>query len=84
MTEGAPLPDYATADYRLGKLQTVSLGATYGFRTDLAPGEWSVRGEIIKQRGDSSPPNAIGIQKTFDLAPGLTVFSLVVGYSFNY
>jgi Protein of unknown function (DUF3570). len=85
LTEGAPLPDYATSDYRLGALRTITLGSTIGFRNeDLIPGEWTVRAQYIRQSGDSSPPNAIGMQRNFDLSPQINIFSLVVGYSFNY
>jgi len=84
LTEGAPLPDYATSDYRLGPLSTITLGATYGFRAGDLPGEWTIRAQYIRQSGDSSPPNAIGIQRRLDLAPSINSFALVVGYSFNY
>jgi hypothetical protein len=45
----APMPDFATSDYRLGPLRTATLGATVGFHVGSAPGEWSVRGEYMRQ-----------------------------------
>ena len=78
-----PLPEFATADYRLGPLQTITLGATFGFRIGDRPAEWTLRGEYIRQTGDSHPANAIGVQQTFDLAPTLNTFAVVLGYSFN-
>ncbi len=84
LVQGAPLPDFATSDYRLGRLHTVRLGATFGFRPDESAGQWTVRGEFMRQSGDSSPPNAVGMQRNFDLAPPINIFALVVGYSFDY
>ena len=49
LVEGAPLPDFASSDYRLGPLRTATLGATFGFHLGRAPGEWSVRTEYIRQ-----------------------------------
>ena len=45
----APIPDFASADYRLGPLRTATLGAMVGFRMGSAPGEWTVRGEYMRQ-----------------------------------
>jgi hypothetical protein len=84
LTQGAPLPDFATSDYRLGKLSTVTAGATYGFTLFDLPGSWTVRAQYIRQAGDSSPPNAIGIQRRFDLDPPVNIYAFVVGYSFGY
>ena len=82
--DGAPLPDFASSDYRLGRLQTITLGATYGFAFDDNPGNWVVRAEYIRQAGDSSPPGAVGIQRGFDLAPPVNIYAIVVGYTFKY
>jgi hypothetical protein len=85
LIRGAPLPQYATSDYRMSALQSVTLGGTVG----LAPGgrrsttEWTVRAEYIGQFGDSSPPGTVGVQTRLDLFPSVNVFSLVVSYRFN-
>ncbi len=84
LTEGAPLPTYATADYRLGSLRTVTFGGTFGFHPDFSTGEWTIRAQYMRQSGDSSPPNAIGMQRSFDLSPPINIFAVVVGYSFDY
>jgi len=84
LPQGAPLPDFATSDYRLGKLQTITIGATYGTRFEDIPGDWTVRAQYMRQFGDSSPPNAIGIQRNFDLAPPVNIVAFVIGYSFGY
>ena len=84
LEQGAPLPDFATSDYRLGRLQTITLGATYGTRFEDIQGDWTLRAQYMRQFGDSSPPNAIGIQRNFDLAPPVNIVAVVIGYSFGY
>lgn len=82
--QGSPLPLYATSDYRLGALKTITLGGTFGFRAGDSPGLWTVRAQFMRQSGDSSPPNAVGIQRRFDLSPPVNIFAIAVGYSFGY
>jgi len=81
---GNPFPDFASADYRLGTLNTITVGGTYGFHLGETPGLWTIRAQYIRQAGNSSPPNAIGIQRRFDLSPPLNIGALVIGYSFGY
>ena len=78
---GDPLPDFASADRRLGRLRTITLGATYGFHLPGQPGEFTIRGEYVGQFGDSHPADAIGVQRDFDLAPPLNVGSIVLGWT---
>ena len=85
LVDGAPLPPFATSDYRLGELTTLTLGATVAFRFgDFDGGLWTLRTEYILQAGNSSPPGAVGVQRTFDLAPPINTVTAVVGYSFNF
>ena len=84
LVRGAPLPDFATSDYRLGQLQTITLGATFGFRPDDSTADWTVRAQYMHQTGNGSPPNAVGIQRTFDLVPPVNSYAIVIGYSFDY
>lgn len=81
LTSGSPTPAFVTSDYRLGPLHSATAGATYGFRTPSAPGEWTIRAEYIVQFGDGHPADAVGIQRQFDLYPTINIGSLVVGYS---
>lgn len=83
LVDGAPLPRFASADHRLGKLSSLTLGATYGFRLHGLPGEWSVRAEYLGQFGEHHPKDAVGVQRDFDLAPPLHVGSIVVGWTFE-
>jgi hypothetical protein len=84
LPQGAPLPDFATSDYRLGALRTITVGGTFGFHSEDIPGEWTLRAQYMRQAGDSSPPNAIGMQRRFDLSPPISIFAVVVGCSFDY
>ena len=84
LMQGAPLPSYATSDYRLGRLHTITLGGTYGFHFEDSPGDWTVRAQLMRQSGDSSPPNVVGIQRRYDLVPPVNIFAIAIGYSFGY
>ena len=85
LISGAPLPDFATADYRLGPLKTVTAGTVIGF-SHIADtvGEWTIRAEYIRQTGESFPAEAIGVQQKFDLFPPINTVAIVVGYSFGF
>lgn len=84
LVDGAPLPAFATADYRLGDLTTITAGATFAFHVYDSPSQWTVRAEYIRQAGDSSPPGVIGVQRGFDLAPPIDTISVVLGYSLPF
>ncbi|HXO21373.1 MAG TPA: DUF3570 domain-containing protein, partial [Thermoanaerobaculia bacterium] len=77
-------PEFATADYRLGQLTTLTIGTNFTFRLGANPALWTLRAEYIRQSGDSSPPNAIGVQRSLNLSPTINTFTAVVGYSFNF
>lgn len=84
LIDGAPLPDFATADTRLGLLKTITVGSTFGFHIGDSPGEWNARAEFIRQTGESHPADAIGVQQNFDLSPPINTFAIVVGYSLHF
>lgn len=81
LIDGDPLPQYASADHRLGKLSTLTLGATYGFQLPGQPGEWSVRAEYMGQFGEHHPDGMVGVQRGYDLAPTMHVGSIVIGWT---
>jgi len=84
LVQGQPLPVNASADYRLGKLDTTTAGLTFGFRPHGFSGEWTVRAEYMVQNGDGHPADAVGIQQQYDLFPALDIFTFVVGYNISY
>ena len=72
--------EYASADYRLGELNTTTLGLKYAM--PLAKNsEFSVRGEMINQ-SSNEVGNLVGDQLSQELAPDLDAFIFQVGYSF--
>jgi len=84
LVAGETLPDYATADYRLGQLDTVTAGLTVAFRPHDIPGQWTLRAEYMAQNGDGHPNDAIGVQQQYDLFPTLNIFTFVLGYNISY
>ncbi|MEZ4648596.1 MAG: DUF3570 domain-containing protein [Candidatus Eisenbacteria bacterium] len=84
LVQNEDLPRYASADGRLGTLRTATLGATYGFRLPDRPGEWAVRAEYMSQWGSGHPTDAIGNQQNVDLAPPVSIGSVVVAYSLRF
>jgi hypothetical protein len=84
LVDGLAPPEYATSDYRLGQLTSMTLGLTFAFHAADRPGLWTVRADFIRQVGEGSAPENLGVASTFDLAPAVNTLSLVAGYSFNF
>jgi len=79
---GEPLPTYATADYRLGEFDAVTLGMKFGTKT--RSGQFSARVELYRQSGKPSPDALVGSLRTLDLTPDLTAVIGELTYRFNY
>jgi uncharacterized protein DUF3570 len=58
LTHGPPLPEFASADERLGPLRTTTFGGTYGFRLPGSRGQFTVRAEFLYQWLVGRPPMA--------------------------
>jgi hypothetical protein len=43
-----------------------------------------VRAEYIRQWGDGHPGDVVGVQRTFDLFPAVSIGSLTAGYSVQF
>jgi hypothetical protein len=54
LVAGAPLPAFASSDYRLGPLRTMTVGMSFGFSVAASAGEWTIRPEYIRQSLASS------------------------------
>jgi len=69
LIDGA-IPQFASADYRLGKLTTTTLGLKYGMAIDK-DSEFSIRGEFMKQvsdgEGDLPDVDAAIVQLSYSL-----------------
>jgi len=72
--------EYASADYRLGEMTTTTVGLKYGFPTGKN-GEFGVRAEYMVQSGDSTPDDAIGVQRQQDLFPDVEAVIFQLNYS---
>ncbi len=84
LVNAAPLPEFASADYRLGAMSTLTVGATYGFHSQTYPGEWRVRVEYMGQSGNGHPDSAIGVERQLDLFPRVNIVSAVVAYTVDF
>ncbi|MDY0065915.1 MAG: DUF3570 domain-containing protein [Steroidobacteraceae bacterium] len=81
LVDGAPLPQYASADYRLADLDAFTVGLKYGRRA--AFGEYSVRLEYYRQTADAHD-SGVGVLTGYDLIPPLTAFIVQFGYKFGF
>jgi hypothetical protein len=81
LVTGRQLPDFASADYRLGTFNAATYGlqAVHAFESGL-----SIRFgiEYYLQQGDSSPPEAYGSLVGKDLFPDVSAWMVRVGTSF--
>lgn len=79
---GDPLPEYASADYRLGELTTTTLGLKYAMPMG-DNSEFSMRAEMINQ-SSNTVGTLVGDQLSQELAPDLDAVIFQVGYSFRW
>lgn len=79
-TEVASLPEFASADYRLAELNTTTFGLKIGYRP-TSGGELSLRYEVIRQRGEERPGDAIGVQRDEGVFPDLNAMLVNVSYT---
>lgn len=68
LVNGQAVPEFASADYRLGEMTTKTAGLKFGIHFGK-DSEFSVRFEKMTQSGESHPADAIGIQRNYDLFP---------------
>ena len=54
-SRGAPLPAFASSDYRLGPLRTTTVGMTFGFRVAASAGEWTIRRRVHPPERSRAP-----------------------------
>ena len=82
-----PLPDFVSADYRLAGFTGRTVGLEFGM--DVSKGEWwpagtlRMRLEHYTQTGGSDPQVDIGVQRNFDLFPGLSANFVQITYTFG-
>ena len=80
--DGSALPAFATADYRLGEFDAVTLGVKYGRKT--RGGEFAARVELYRQSSTPSADALVGSLRTVDLTPDLTAIIAQLSYRFDW
>lgn len=80
LVAGGVTPVYASADYRLTKLQTNSIGVKLGYKPTFG-GEFTARIEAMRQNGEQHPQDAVGVQRSADLFPELEATIFHIGYT---
>lgn len=79
LVDNTALPNYASADLRLGEMTGSTVGLKFGM--PLGSGEFNVRVEKMTQSGESHPADAVGLQRNYDLYPTLDATIVQIGYS---
>jgi len=82
LTAGAALPQYASADYRLGDFVGTTFGLKYGMKT-AQNSEFTVRVELMNQTYNTVG-TLIGEQNNQDIVPDLNATFLQIGYNFYW
>ncbi|HNP02265.1 MAG TPA: DUF3570 domain-containing protein [Agitococcus sp.] len=83
LVQGQTLPQFASADSRLGEFDATTFGIKYG-KTLSNDREFSVRVEQYSQSGNQHPSEAVGQLKTQNLFPDLNALVVQFGYSFKF
>jgi hypothetical protein len=77
-----PLPEYASADFRLGSFDAVTLGLKLG-GTTLGGSEWNTRLEYYMQSGEVPSEQIIGNQAQREQYPDLNAVIVQFAYKFK-
>jgi hypothetical protein len=83
LVQGAALPTYASADFRLGEFDAVTVGMKFGHRTATG-NEWNARLEYYQQSGTISRDQLIGNQFAREQYPDLKAVIAQFGYRFGW
>lgn len=76
-------PAYASADYRMAKMHTNSVGVKLGYKP-LSGGEFTTRVEVMRQDGEQQPGDAVGVQKDAGVFPTLDAVLFHIGYTLAF
>jgi hypothetical protein len=82
LVDGEPLPQFASADFRLGRFDATTVGLKLGHET-ASGNEWSARLEYYQQTGEIPREQIIGVQSTREQYPDLSAVILQLGYRFG-
>ncbi|HMB73665.1 MAG TPA: DUF3570 domain-containing protein [Gammaproteobacteria bacterium] len=79
--DGEALPSFASADYRLGEFDAITIGAKYGQTTRR--GQIEARLEYYQQRGTADASASVGELARYDLYPDLDAVIAQISYKFG-
>jgi hypothetical protein len=79
---GAALPSHASADYRLGEFEAITVGLKYGWET-ASGSEWSARLEFYTADGSIPGNLLIGNQAGREIYPDLDAVIAQLSYRFG-
>lgn len=84
LIDNQPLPSFASADYRLAKMTSWTVGAKYTWLGSTGR-EYSVRAAYYNQSGDASAGSKIGVLNGFnELVPSLSAVMVQFGVKFGF
>jgi hypothetical protein len=75
------LPQFASADYRIGYLDGITLGLKYQLQLN-SEHDLSIRLEYYKQTSSSAAFAAVGVLQNLDITPDVDAVFMQLGYSF--
>ncbi len=82
LVDGQALPQFASADFRLGSFDAITAGAEYGRKLESG-NSWSVRLEYYQQTGDVPGDQIIGNQVNQEQYPDLSAVIAQFSYKFR-
>jgi len=82
LINGQAVPQFASADFRLGKFDALTAGLKFGHRTS-GGSEWSARLEYYQQSGEVPGNQIIGNQSRREQYPDLDAVIVRFNYSFG-
>jgi len=83
LVDGQPVPEFASADFRLGNFDAITVGVKFGHRT-ASGNEWSTRLEYYQQSGDVPKEQILGNQARREQYPDLSAVIVQFGYRFGF
>jgi len=83
LTAEGRLPDFASADLRLGAFHSLTTGLRYGVEF-YKGAEYGIGMDYMKQTGDGHPASAVGLQKNENLFPDLKALSVFADFSLKF
>jgi len=82
LIDGQSLPQFASADYRVGEMDAVTIGLKYGF--SLSGGsQIEIRGEYYKQTPKANTAEMVAAVDGLDIYPEIDAFILQMTYFFK-